>query len=120
MTDPADPNSEPKGSVFENFTSYKNRHGAVWGRGELHLFRNLKLADNAIGFTHAASAVGRAAYTSKVVDSLFVGESDNIGNPRTPAGNRLRPQHAERQSRISRSAATSITISVTTWRTPPS
>ena len=84
FTDPADPNSEPKGSVFENFTGYKNRHGAVWGRGELHLFKNLRVADNAIGFTHAASAVGRAAYTSKVVDSLFVGESDNIGNPRTP------------------------------------
>jgi cell migration-inducing and hyaluronan-binding protein len=85
FTDPADPTSEPKGSLFENFTSYKNRHGAVWGRGELHLFRNLRVADNAIGFTHAAAAVGRAAYTSKVVDSLFVGESDNIGTPSTPA-----------------------------------
>ncbi|OJW57629.1 MAG: hypothetical protein BGO57_00395 [Sphingomonadales bacterium 63-6] len=84
FTDPNDPNSPPKGSVFENFTGYKNRHGAVWGRGELHQFKNLKVADNAIGFTHAASAVGRAPYTSKVVDSLFVGETDNIGNPRTP------------------------------------
>jgi len=84
FADPADTNSEPKGSVFENFTGYKNRHGAVWGRGELHLFKNLRVADNAIGFTHAASAVGRAPYTSKVVDSLFVGESGNIGNPRTP------------------------------------
>jgi cell migration-inducing and hyaluronan-binding protein len=83
FTDPADPNSEPKGSVFENFTSYKNRHGGVWGRGELHLFKNLRVADNAVGFTHAASAVGRAPYTSKVVDSVFVGESDNIGNPST-------------------------------------
>jgi cell migration-inducing and hyaluronan-binding protein len=84
FTDPTDPTSAPKGSVFENFTGYKNRHGAVWGRGELHLFRNLRVADNAIGFTHAASAVGRAEYTSRVVDSLFVGESDNIGNPTTP------------------------------------
>ena len=70
--------------MFENFTAYKNRNGAVWGRGELHLFKNLRVADNAIGFTHAASAVGRAPYTSKVIDSVFVGESDNIGNPRTP------------------------------------
>ncbi len=85
FTDPADPSSPPKGSVFENFTSYKNRHGGVWGRGELHLFKNLRVADNAVGFTHAASAVGRAAYTSRVVDSLFVGETANIGNPRTPA-----------------------------------
>nr|WP_166178708.1 G8 domain-containing protein [Altererythrobacter segetis] len=83
FADPNDPNSEPKGSVFENFTSYKNRHGGVWGRGELHLFKNLRVADNAVGFTHAASAVGRAPYTSKVVDSIFVGESDNIGTPRT-------------------------------------
>ncbi|MXO59811.1 hypothetical protein GRI89_09690 [Altererythrobacter salegens] len=85
FTDPADPNSAPKGSVFEDFTGYKNRHGAVWGRGELHLFKNLRVADNAIGFTHAASAVGRADYTSKVVDSLFVGETDNVGNPTTSA-----------------------------------
>ena len=34
--------------------------------------------------THASGAPGIAPYTSRVVDSLFVGESDNIGNPRTP------------------------------------
>ena len=50
----------------------------------MHLFTNLRVADNAIGFTHAAAAVGRAPYTSKVVDSIFVGESANIGNPSTP------------------------------------
>lgn len=82
--DPADPDSEPLVSHFADFTGYKNRNGAVWGRGELHLFTNLRVADNAIGFTHAASAVGRAPYTSKVLDGVFVGESDNIGNPRTP------------------------------------
>jgi cell migration-inducing and hyaluronan-binding protein len=81
---PADTSSEMLVSVFENFTAYKNRNGAVWGRGELHLFPNLRVADNAIGFTHAASAVGRTEYTSKVIDSIFVGESDNIGNPGTP------------------------------------
>ena len=83
--DPSDPNSEALVSHFANFTGYKNRHGAVWGRGELHLFTNLRVADNAIGFTHAAAAVGRTEYTSRVVDSLFVGESENVGNPRTPA-----------------------------------
>ncbi len=81
--DPADTDSEMLVSHFEDFTAYKNRNGAVWGRGELHLFTNLRVADNAIGFTHAAAAVGRAEYTSKVIDSLFVGESDNIGNPHT-------------------------------------
>ena len=71
--------------MFDNFTGYKNRNGAIWGRGEYHLYTNLKLADNAIGFTHASGAPGIAPFTSRVVDSLFVGESDNIGNPTTPA-----------------------------------
>ena len=83
--DPVNRDSEALVSHFKDFTSYKNRNGAVWGRGELHLFTNLRVADNAIGFTHAASAVGRAPYTSKVVDSLFVGESANVGNPATAA-----------------------------------
>src|SRR6202034_387534 len=46
---------------------------------------NLKVADNAIGYTHASGNLGRSAFTSRVVDSLFVGETENIGNPRTPA-----------------------------------
>src|SRR5690606_34333567 len=70
-------------SVFEDLTAYKNRNGGIWGRGELHLFRNVKFADNAMGFTHAAGG-GDFEYTSQVVDSLFVGESENIGNPQTP------------------------------------
>ena len=82
---PADPKSALVETVIENYTAYKNRNGAIWGRGEYHLFKNLKLADNAIGFTHAAGAPGTAPFTSRVVDSLFVGESDNIGNPTTPA-----------------------------------
>ncbi|HWK42061.1 MAG TPA: G8 domain-containing protein [Croceibacterium sp.] len=85
LANPADGNSEAVVSTIDNYTGYKNRNGAIWGRGEYHLFTNLKLADNAIGFTHAASAPGRAPYTSRVVDSLFVGESDNIGNPTSAA-----------------------------------
>jgi hypothetical protein len=84
LADPADQNSAPVMSVIENYTGYKNRNGAIWSRGEYHLYSNLKLADNAIGFTHAAGAPGRAPFTSRVVDSLFVGESANIGNPRRP------------------------------------
>ena len=82
---PADANSKAVESVFEDLTAYKNRNGAIWGRGELHVFRNVKLADNAIGFTHASGEFGRYAFTSKVVDSLFVGETENVGNPRTDA-----------------------------------
>ncbi|HEX7011717.1 MAG TPA: hypothetical protein VF161_03180, partial [Steroidobacteraceae bacterium] len=84
----ADPANKagPQESFIENFTAYKNRNGGIWGRGEMHVFRNLKLADNAIGYTHAYPGIepGGGAYTSKVVDSLFVGETENIGNPRTP------------------------------------
>src|SRR6185436_6947791 len=38
----------------------------------------------AIGYTHASGSGGLDAFTSLVVDSLFVGETDNIGNPTTP------------------------------------
>jgi len=81
---PEDPDSRTLESVFEDLTSYKNRNGGIWGRGEMHTFRNVKLADNAMGFTHASGSFGSDPFTSKVIDSLFVGETDNVGNPRTP------------------------------------
>jgi cell migration-inducing and hyaluronan-binding protein len=43
------------------------------------------MADNGIGFTQASGNFGQSAYTSRVVDSLFVGETENVGNPRTDA-----------------------------------
>jgi len=82
---PADPSSKPVETVIEDFTAYKNRNGGIWARGELHVFKNVKLADNAMGYTHASGSIPRNyAFTSKVVDSLFVGETANIGNPRAP------------------------------------
>ena len=54
LSNPADANSPQVESVFEDFTAYKNRNGGLWSRGEMHTFKNLKLADNAIGYTHAA------------------------------------------------------------------
>jgi len=80
---PTDPNSKTVETVFENLTAYKNRNGGIWGRGEMHVFKNVKVADNAMGFTHASGNFGRDPFTSKVIDSLFVGETENIGNPRT-------------------------------------
>jgi cell migration-inducing and hyaluronan-binding protein len=85
LENPADPNSKALVSVFADLTAYKNRNGAIWGRGEMHEFRNVKAADNAIGFTHASGAFGRYAFTAQMVDSLFVGETENIGNPTTDA-----------------------------------
>jgi cell migration-inducing and hyaluronan-binding protein len=83
--DPSDPNSPSIESLVEDFTAYKNRNGGIWARGEMKVFRNLRLADNAIGYTHASGSIGRDPFTSRVVDSLFVGETDNIGNPATVA-----------------------------------
>ncbi|MEO8316164.1 MAG: hypothetical protein ABI645_15385, partial [Pseudomonadota bacterium] len=85
LENPADANSKALESVFEDLTAYKNRNGGIWGRGEMHLFKNVKLADNAIGMTHASGAFGRYTYTSKLLDSLVVGETENIGNPKTDA-----------------------------------
>jgi cell migration-inducing and hyaluronan-binding protein len=85
LANPADANSAQVESVVEDFTSYKNRNSGIWARGELRLYRNLKMADNGIGFTQASGNAGRSLYTSRVVDSLFVGETENSGNPTTPA-----------------------------------
>jgi G8 domain len=81
---PADPTSKTVETVFENLTAYKNRNGGIWGRGEMHVFKSVKVADNATGYTHASGSAGRDPFTSRVVDSLFVGETENIGNPTTP------------------------------------
>jgi hypothetical protein len=81
---PADENSKSVESLLESLTAYKNRNGGAWSRGELHVFRNFKAADNAIGFTSSTGSFGADTFTSLVVDSLFVGETDNIGNPATP------------------------------------
>jgi cell migration-inducing and hyaluronan-binding protein len=87
FANPADPKSAPAENIIEDFTAYKNRNSGIWARGEMHIFKGLKMADNGIGYTHAAGSFGRAAYpyTSRVVDSLFVGESENIGNPMNAA-----------------------------------
>jgi cell migration-inducing and hyaluronan-binding protein len=85
LANPADAKSPQVESVIEDFTSYKNRNSGIWTRGEMHTFKNLKMADNAIGYTHASGNFGQSAFTSRMLDSRFVGESENIGNPRTPA-----------------------------------
>ena len=84
LENPADPNSEMVETHFENLTSYKNRNGGVWTRGELLIFSNAKLADNAIGMTNSTGTFGSERFTARLVDSLVVGETDNTGNPTTP------------------------------------
>ncbi len=84
LTDPTDLESEVMETHFENLTAWKNRNGGLWGRGDLYVYSGLKLADNAIGMTQAAGDIGSLPFSSRLVDSLVVGETDNIGNPTTP------------------------------------
>jgi hypothetical protein len=84
LENPADPNSEMVETHFDNLTSYKNRNGGVWTRGELLIFSNAKLADNAIGMTNSTGTFGSERFTARLVDSLVVGETGNTGNPTTP------------------------------------
>jgi cell migration-inducing and hyaluronan-binding protein len=86
-TDPSDTNSARLESVLKDMTIYKSRGAAIWARGENHVFDGLKIADSAIGYTHAYPGVApyHGDFTSKVMNSLFVGESDNKGTPTTDA-----------------------------------
>src|SRR5215831_17104736 len=85
--DPSDTNSARLETVIKDFTSYKNNGAAIWARGENHVFKDLKLADSGIGYTHAYPGVApyHGDFTSKVEDSLFVGETGNKGTPKTEA-----------------------------------
>src|SRR5205085_4889208 len=85
--DPSDRNSKQLEAVIKDITIYKSRGAAIWARGENHIFDGLKIADSAIGYTHAypGTAQFHGDYTSKVMNSLFVGESDNKGTPTTDA-----------------------------------
>ena len=84
LTDPTDLESDVMETHFEDLTAWKNRNGGLWGRGDLYVYSNLKLADNAIGMTQAAGDIGSLPFSSRLVNSLIVGETDNVGNPRTP------------------------------------
>jgi G8 domain-containing protein len=84
LANPADLESEVMETHFESLTSYKNRNGGLWSRGDLFVFSGLTLADNAIGMTPSAGDIGSSRFKTRLVDSLVVGETDNRGNPTTP------------------------------------
>ncbi len=92
---PADANSKRLETVFEDLTAYKNRNGGIWGRGEMHVFRNLKLADNAMGYTHAAGFGGGDPSLQGSLTRCSWGETENIGNPATDTEKAYGPQPAE-------------------------
>ncbi len=74
LANPTDPESAEVWAEFRDFTGYKNRGNAVWLRGRRHRLIDAVFADNAVGVTMASS-------DSYVADSLFVGESANLGTP---------------------------------------
>jgi cell migration-inducing and hyaluronan-binding protein len=69
-----DAESPPEVATFEDLTAYKNRERGVWLRGSHLRLVGARLADNAIGATIPADQ-------SFVEDTLFVGESANVGEP---------------------------------------
>ena len=79
--DPTDTDSEVITVNFANFTAYKNRGNGIWLRGEEHVVDGATLADNAIGATFASDE-------SFARNTLFVGETANVGQPE--------PWHIER------------------------
>ena len=83
LADPNNLESEVLETHFENLTSYKNRNDGLWGRGDLYVYSNAKFADNAVGMTQAAGDIGTSRFSARLVDSLVVGETENIGNPTT-------------------------------------
>ncbi len=69
---------------FEDIVVYKNRNFGMWTRGQPFRFNNFRAYDNAIGLEAVPG-------TNYVENSLFVGESDNIGVARANENGRSRP-----------------------------
>eukprot|EP01132_Coremiostelium_polycephalum_P000662 gene662-821_t len=82
-SNPKDPNSEPRPSIFTGLVSYKNRWRGGWARGGYLIFNRCSFGDNAIGFTIGSEGTHPAdPYVGQEMNHcLFVGESENIGQP---------------------------------------
>lgn len=66
--------SKELSATFDSLLAYKNRRNGVWLRGKNHSLDNAILADNAVGVTLASQ-------DSSAENSLFIGESQNLGTP---------------------------------------
>ncbi|GAM19655.1 hypothetical protein SAMD00019534_028300 [Acytostelium subglobosum LB1] len=79
--DSTDFDSPAATSVFKGLTTYKNRWRGGWARGGSLVFSHCAFADNAIGFTLASEGnfPEDPGQTQIIENSVFVGESDNIG-----------------------------------------
>ncbi len=116
LANPADLDSDVVETHFENLTSYKNRNGGLWSRGDLFIFSNAKFADNAIGMTSAAGDIGSERFKARLVDLADRGRDRERGQPRHPGGKRLTAAACPRPvSPTSRSAAMNIMIIAMMW-----
>ena len=120
LANPADANSAQVESVVEDFTAYKNRNSGIWARGELHLYKNLKMADNGIGFTHASGNIGRPPIRHGWLTRCSWAKPRTSATPGRRRKRLLAAACRSPKSRISRSAPTSSTISIMNWTTTPS
>jgi cell migration-inducing and hyaluronan-binding protein len=72
-------------TAFDNLVVYKNRQWGIWTRGSPFLFTNVRSYDNMNGLLAVPG-------TNYIENSLFVGDSDNVGIPRNAGENgRSRP-----------------------------
>ncbi|XP_046332535.1 cell surface hyaluronidase-like [Haliotis rufescens] len=84
---PRDPPTATKGSLDKSylygFTAYKNNGLNVWTKAGIVIMSNFTLADATRGITMAA---GTFETYAEITNSLFVGETDNLGLPQEPFG----------------------------------
>jgi len=79
-------------SVFEGYTAYKCKNRGAWFRGNYLTLKGATFSDNAIGVTFAFGPF--KFINGRAVDTLFVGESENIGNP-TGGAPRTYPKNSD-------------------------
>lgn len=70
---PLDPNSEPATNIVKSLTAYKNIKQNSWSDCRMTTYDNYMSSDSFLGLTLVKNC--------DVINSIFVGESDNLGEP---------------------------------------
>ncbi|XP_066448876.1 inactive cell surface hyaluronidase CEMIP2-like isoform X2 [Eleutherodactylus coqui] len=78
-SDPAKPRAP---ALIDRLIAFKNNDHGAWARGGDIIFRNSGFSDNGIGLTLASDGTFPTDEGSslEITDSIFVGESDNVGS----------------------------------------
>ena len=72
-TDPLDPESDPATMSVKDLTTFKNIRQNAWSDCRRTTFDGFKSSDSNLGMT--------MKHDSDMVDSVFIGESANLGEP---------------------------------------